>query len=150
MVVERKGNSKEKLREMQFKALKAIIKAVILYIVYLVFMQFAAPVSEYIPDFQQMVDIFVTVYISLVIITELISDTIFQHFLNAAKSLFIIVYVIFLLKTGIFGLTVGSISLTVDIRLFLVFAMLLGLVGLAKSVIQAISFVNERTEIVSL
>lgn len=150
MVDERNGNSKRKLRKIVSKSLKATIRGLILYIAYFVLMQFIAPVSEYIPGFQQMAEIFVTVYISLVIITELISDTIFQHFLNAAKNFFIIAYVVFLLKTGIFGLTVGNMSLTIDIRLFLVFAMLLGLLGLAKSMMQAIDYMNERAEIARL
>lgn len=150
MVSETNSNSKGKLRKIVSRALKATTKGVILYVVYFVLMQFIAPVSEFIPDFQQMVEIFVTVYISLVIVTELISGTIFQHFLNTAKAFCIIVYVMFLLRTGIFGLTVGNMSLTVDIRLFLVLAMSMGLLGLAKSVMQAINYVNERAEITSI
>jgi hypothetical protein len=39
-------------------------------------------------------------------------------------------------------------NLTVDFRLFFVVAMLLGLLGLAKSVLQAINYVSERAELV--
>jgi len=147
MVDETNSNSKTRLRKMVSRALKATIKGVILYAVYFVLMQFIAPVLEFIPDFQQMVEIFVTVYISLVIVTELVSGTIFQHFLNTAKAFFVIVYVMFLLRTGIFGLTVENMSLTVDVRLFLVLAMLVGLLGVAKSVMQAIDYVNEKVEV---
>lgn len=150
MVDETNDSSKRKTRRILSRALKATLKGVILYVIYFVLMQFLAPISEFISDFQQMVEIFVTVYISLVIVTELISGTIFQHFLNAAKAFFVVVYTMFLLRTGIFGLTVGNMSLTVDVRLFLGLTMLMGLLGLAKSVMQAISYVNERAEIASI
>jgi hypothetical protein len=94
-----------------------------------------------------MIETFVSVYIVLIIVTELTSDTIFQHFLNTAKALFVIVYLMLSLKTGIFSLTLESMSVIVDVRLFLVIAMLLSLLGLARSVLQAIQYVNEKTEL---
>jgi len=41
---------------------------------------------------------------------------------------------------------VQNVKLIVDLHLFLVVAMLLGLLGFAKSVLQAINFLNEKVE----
>jgi hypothetical protein len=38
-------------------------------------------------------------------------------------------------------------NLMVDVRLFVMLVMLFGLLGLAKSIIQAISFMNEKLEL---
>ena len=137
---------KKRVRNFTFKALKATVKGILFYGIYFVLWMFVAPISEMVPGFQQMIETFVMVYILLIIIGELTSGTIFQYFFNVAKALFVIGYLIFSLKSGIFGLTFQNVSLMVDLRLFLVIAMLLGLLGLAKSVFQAINHMSEKAE----
>jgi len=86
------------------------------------------------------------VYILLMIVGELTSGTIFQYFFSVAKALFVIGYLIFSLNGGIVGLTFQNVSLMVDLRLFLAIAMLLSLLGLAKSVFQAVNYMSEKAE----
>ncbi len=106
-----------------------------------------SPISELVPGFQQMIEIFVMVYVFLIIVGELTSGTIFQHFFNAAKTLFAICYLILSLKGGILDMTFQNVNLMVDLRLFLIIAISLGLLGFAKSVLQAINYMNEKAEI---
>jgi uncharacterized ion transporter superfamily protein YfcC len=143
---ERNDDSRRKIRRIVFLALKATIKATIFYAIYFIVSGFLAPVSELIPGFQQMVETFVMVYIVLMIIGDLTSGTIYQHFFNAAKALFVMAYLILSLNGGLFGVTFENVNLVVDLRLFLVVAMLLSLLGLAKSVLQAINYMNEKAE----
>ncbi len=138
--------SKKLFRRFAGKALKATIKAIIVYLIYYVLSTVLAPVSEVVPSFQQTVEIFVIVYISLMIIGELSAGTIFNHFFNAAKALFVILYLMFSLKGGTVGITYENINLIVDLRFFLIIAMFLSSLGFAKSVLQAIDFLNNRTE----
>jgi hypothetical protein len=145
-MVDTNNDFKTKLRNFTFKALKATVKGILFYGIYFVLWMFLASISEIVPGFQQMVETFVMVYILLIIIGELTSGTIFQYFFNVAKALFVIGYLIFSLKGGIFGLTFQNVSLMVDLRLFLAIAMLLSLLGLAKSVFQAINYMNEKAE----
>lgn len=140
------NNFKKKIRSFTFKALKATVKGILFYAIYFVLWMFLAPISDIVPGFQQMIETFVMVYILLMIVGELVSGTIFQYFFNVAKALFVIGYLIFSLNGGIFGLTFQNVSLMVDLRLFLVIAMLLSLLGLAKSVLQAINYMNEKVE----
>jgi len=143
-------DSKKRVRNFTFKALKATIKGILFYGVYFVLWMFLAPIAEIIPGFQQMVETFVIVYIVFIIIGELASGTIFQYCFNVAKALFVIGYLIFSLKGGIFGLTFENVSLMIDLRLFLAIATLLGLLGLAKSVLQAVNYMNEKAEYTSI
>jgi hypothetical protein len=140
------NNFKKKIRNFTFKALKATVKGILFYAIYFVLWMFLAPISDMVPGFQQMIETFVMVYILLMIVGELASGTIFQYFFNVAKALFVIGYLIFSLNGGIFGLTFQNVSLMVDLRLFLAIAMLLSLLGLAKSVLQAINYMNEKAE----
>jgi hypothetical protein len=137
---------KKRVRNFTFKALKATVKGILFYGIYFVMWTFLAPISEMIPSLQQMIETFIMVYILLIIVGELTSGTIFQYFFNVAKALFVIGYLIFSLKSGIFGLTFQNVSLMVDLRLFLAIAMLLSLLGLAKSVFQAINYMSEKAE----
>jgi len=145
-MAENQSNSKKTVRNLTFKALKATVKAIIFYVAYFFIWTFLAPASEIVPGLQQMIEIFVMVYICLMIVGELTSGTIFQYFFSVAKALFVIGYLIFSLKGGIFGLTFQNVSLMVDLRLFLAIAMLLSLLGLAKSVLQAINYMSEKAE----
>ncbi|RLI13931.1 hypothetical protein DRO41_06570 [Candidatus Bathyarchaeota archaeon] len=141
---------KERLRRITLKILKATIKAALLYGVYFVLSMFLAPISDVVPGFQQMVETFVTVYLFLIILGEITSGTVFQHFFGAAKALFVILYLIFSLNGGVITLYFQGAQLMVDIRLFLMVAILLSLLGFAKSVLQAISFLNEKAQMESL
>ncbi|MDH5374765.1 MAG: hypothetical protein OEZ21_00905 [Candidatus Bathyarchaeota archaeon] len=145
-MAEAKKDFGKRLREITFKALKATIKGVLFYGTYFVLSTFLTPISEIFPNFQQAIEIFVMIYILFIITEELTSGTIFQCFFNTARALFVIFYLIFLLKSGVIGMTFQGVSLIVDLRLFLVIAMLLSLLGLAKSMLQAINFLNEKAE----
>jgi len=145
-MAEEKRNSNDRLQEFALKILKATIKGVVFCGIYFLLSMFLAPVLEAVPNALQIIEIFVVVYVFLMIVGELTKGSIFHHFFNAAKALFSILYLALCLNGGIVGTTVQNASLVVDLRLFLVVAMLLGLLGFAKSVLQAINFLNEKTE----
>jgi len=145
-MVDNQGDFKKTLRGIAFKALKATLKGLIFYALYFFSWMFLAPISEAIPGFQQTIETFVMVYIFLIILGDLTSDTIFQYFFSAAKALFVICYLILSLNGGMYNVTFQNVNLIVDLRLLLSIAVLLGLLGFAKSVIQAINYMNERAE----
>lgn len=145
-MVDSNKDFKKRVQKITFKALKATLKGVVFYAIYFVLSMFLTSVSEIVPGFQQMIETFVMVYIFLIIVGELASGTVFQHFFNAAKALFVILYLIFSLKSGIMGITFQNVNLIVDLRLFLIIAMLLSLLGFAKSILQTINFLNEKTD----
>jgi hypothetical protein len=137
---------KKKVRNFTFKALKATLKGILVYVIYFVLWMFVAPLSNIIPGLQQMIETFVMVYVALMIIAELTAGTIYQYFFNVARALFVIGYLIFSLNGGVIGLTVENISLIVDLRVFLAIATLVSLLGLAKSVLQAVNYMSEKAE----
>jgi hypothetical protein len=145
-MAETNNNIKKTIRKYSFKALKATIKGVIIYAIYFILWTFIAPISQIIPNLQLMIETFVTIYIIFTIVEELTSGTIYHYFLNVGKALFVIGYLIGTLNGGIFGITFQNISLIVDLRIVLTIAMLLGLLGLAKSVLQTINYMSEKAE----
>ena len=143
-MAEEKSTFKTYLHAIAFRALKATIKGAIFYILYLVLWLFLSPLVMKVPDVAQSIQVFVVVYVALMVIGELVAGTIFHYFFNAAKALFVIFYLVLSLNGGIVNMTFENVRLLVDLRLFLVASMTLGLFGLARSVLQAINFVNEK------
>jgi hypothetical protein len=135
------------MRKLSFRIAKTAIKVVIIVVIYMLCSQILGQASILIPGLQGMITTFMIVYVALMVVSDLTSGSIIQHFFNGARSLFVIAYFIFSLNSGILDYTLGNMNLMIDVRLFLVLVMLFGLLGLAKSIIQAISFVSEKLEL---
>jgi len=143
-------DAKHKIRKYVLRALKITLKVIIVSVIYVFLMRFLAPVSFLIPGLQEIITTFTLVYVVLMIVGDVTAGTILQHFFNGAKALFVIAYLIVSLNSGILNITAGSVNLIIDVRLFLIVVMLLGLLGLARSIMQAISFASERVELTSI
>ena len=147
MEVEQNTSTKQKIRTLSFRIAKTALKVAFIVIIYMLCSQILGQISIPIPGLQGMITTFVIMYVALMIISDLTSGSIIHHFFNGARSLFVIAYFIISLNSGILDYTFGNINLMIDVRLFVMFIMLFGLLGLAKSIIQAISFMNEKLEL---
>jgi hypothetical protein len=148
--VEQSLSTRQKIRKGTFRIAKTTIKVAIVGIIYLLLSRILGQASALIPGLQGMITIFVIVYIALMVVCDLTSGLIIQHFFNGARSLFVIAYFIFSLNSGILDYTFGNVNLMIDVRVFLILAMLFGLLGLAKSIIQAIDHVSEKLELTAI
>jgi hypothetical protein len=141
---------RKKMRKAIFTIAKTAIKTAIVCIIYVILSQVLAPLSPLIPDLQGMLQTFIIVYVALMIVSNLTSGTVFQHIFGAARCGFVMAYLIVSLNSGIFDYTFESVSLMVDLRVFLVIVMMLEILGLAKSVILAIDFVSQKADLIRI
>ena len=144
------SSTEKKIRKAVYTVAKTAIKTAVVCIIYVIVSQLLAPVSMFLPGLQQMIQTFVIVYVVLMIVSNLTSGTVFQHVFGAARCGFVMAYLIISLNSGIFDYTFGNLSLMVDLRLFLIIVMLLEILGLAKSAIQAIDFVSQKAELIKI
>jgi hypothetical protein len=133
-------------RDIAFRIAKASLKATLVYLLYFLAMPLVMPVFGFVPSFVGMIEVFVTVYIVLMILGDLTDRTVFHCFFNAAKALFIVAYMVFAVGDGAITLPAGSLTLTVNLSLVYTFAAVLGLLGLVKAIMEAIFFMSERAE----
>jgi len=145
-MVEAKSDASKQVQNLVFRASKASAKAVIFYATYFILWSVLAPTSDIVLGFRQMVETLVIGYILLMIVGELTSGTIYQHFFNGAKALFVICYLILSLNGGMVGLTYQNVELLIDLRMFLMIVTLLGLLGFAKSLLQGMNYLIKNTE----
>lgn len=134
-------------RKITFRVLKAVVKGLILLGIYILSSQFLAPVSEFFPGLQLMVGGFIIVYGALVIISTLLMDTIFQHVFSVTKELLVVAIFVSSFQSSVFSVSFGNANIIVDLRLFLAIATMFGLLALAKSVLEALNYANEKAEI---
>lgn len=146
MLYETKKDSQGGFRKFVFRAAKATIKGSVFYGAYFVLSQYMAPVFTLVPSFQQSIEAFVIAYTVLLVAGELTWGTVYQHFLNVAKALFVVGYLMLSMNSGIIELNLSSIRVAVDFKLVLTFAVLLSLLGVAKAVLQAVNYMSERAE----
>ena len=145
-MVEEKKKSPGRVKEWAFKVAIATIKATLVYMLYFVLSPYLMALSAIAPGFTDTIELFVAITIVLMILSDLTANTIFQCFLNAGRAIFMIAYLVFVLGDGVLNIKYESFSLTVDLTAFYAIAALLGLLGLASSVMQAINFMSERAE----
>jgi len=150
MLDETKKGSDSVLRKMVSRASKATIKGSIFYGVYFVLSQYMAPIFTLVPSFKPMIEAFVITYVVLLVAGELTRGTVFQHFLSMAKALFVVGYLMFSMGSGVFNLSMGTVNIAVDLRLILTLTVLLSLVGVAKAVLEAVNYMNEKAEPLAL
>jgi len=95
-------------------------------------------------------NVFVAIAVFFAVAIQLFSGTIFQHVLSVAKALTLIIYFIYAFEGGIITLTppIGeaTFKIVADLRVFLAMLILIYLLGLAKSIIQAIDFLAREKD----
>lgn len=139
--------------------LPRIAKATVKGLLYLIFL-FVLPtflisqLSQFAPElfasYGRLLNVFVVVVIFFVVASELISGTIFQHAFNIGKAIILIVFFVVALTGGIVSLNLNlegmQINIWADLRIYMVTLILIDLLGLAKSVLQAVNFLSEKAE----
>lgn len=135
---------------------KAAVKGIIYFALFYVLPMFIfSQLSQFAPQFfaryEQTVTVFAAILIFFVLASELTSGTIYQHALNIGKALILIVFFVLALNGGIVKLDIdiaGSqrVSLVANLTLFLLMLIAIDLLGLAKSVLQAVNFLSEKTD----
>jgi hypothetical protein len=146
--MDRFDSKKESLltvRSMVPRFLKAFAKTAIAYIVFIVLSTAMAPVQS-IYSYQSLFTAFFAVYLFFIFVIEITRGTIYQHVFCIANSLMVVVYFSYLLSTSVINFAVEQVTLMIDLRFFFYVLLLGGVVGFAKSVLQLLSWINEREE----
>jgi hypothetical protein len=145
-MVEQQKKRKNLVKDISFRVAKASVKAILVYLLYFLVVWLLAPLFELIPGFVDSIEVFVAVYIVLMILSDLTAHTVFQYFFSSARSLFFMAYLLFSMGDGVFNTSYENFSLTVNLTLFYTVAVLLSLLGFARTILQAINFMHERAE----
>ena len=141
-----KKPSSNRVKDLAFRVAKATVKAVLVYLLYFLVAPLILPMLTLVPGLVESIEFFVIVFVVLMVLSDLTERTIYHCFFNTARALFVIAYLAFSVRDGLFTTNVENISLTVNLTLFYTIAALLSLLELAKTVMQAINFMSERAE----
>jgi uncharacterized protein YggT (Ycf19 family) len=145
-MVEQNKNNKNTIREITYRVLKASLKAILIYVIYVLVTPMLAPLTEMVPDLISSIESFMLIFVVLMFLSDLTQDTIFQYFFNTARQIYIIGYLLLSMGDGVMSLSYDNLSLTVNLTIFYGIAVLLSLLGLARSILQAIDYMGKKTE----
>lgn len=145
-MAEKKQKDSKKIRDLAFKIARITIIAVLIYLIYIVLAPFLTAFSTVVPGIDKMVELLVAVNVVLLILGDLTANTVYSCFLNAGRAIFTIAFMIFALGDGILSMSFQSFALKIDLTTVYGIVALLSLLGLARSVLQAINFMSERAE----
>jgi hypothetical protein len=145
-MAEEKKKSKNIVKDVSFRVVKATVKAILVYLLYFLLAPMLAPLLGLIPGIMESIEAFVAVYIVLMILCDLTERTVFQYFFSTARALFFIAYLLLSMGDGIISTSYENFSLTVNLTLFYTVAVLLSLLGFARTILQAINFMHEKAE----
>ncbi len=145
-MAKQKTKTKNIVKDVSFRIAKATVKAILIYLLYFLLTSVLSPLFEIIPGFVESIEAFIVVYIVLMILGDLTEKTVFQHFFSTARALFFVGYLILSMGDGVFGTSYESFSLTLNLTLLYAIAATISLLGLAKTILQAINFMHEKAE----
>ena len=126
--------------------MKAGIKAVLIYVVYFIFMLLVQPFSEFIGQYSLLIDIFFMVIIAFTFLIELFSETIIKYMIEFSRSMFIIFFFVAALNSGIIDISMENVSIIVNLQFFLLMLVLINAIEMAKTVLSAVNFLHEKSE----
>ncbi len=138
--------SKNLVKDVSFRIAKATVKAILIYLLYFLLVPMLTPLLEVVPSVAESIEAFIVIYIVLMILGDLTAKTVFEHFFSTTRALFFMGYLLLSMGDGIFRTSYESYSLTVNLTLFYTIAATLSLLGLARTILQAINFMHEKAE----
>ncbi len=143
------------LRRIAPRTLKATLWGTITFLVYyLPYRYFIMPVFMF-PGVSDLVIemifyTFLTIVVFFAATIKLFSGTIFQHVFSIARAVILIIYFIYAFRGGVITLApnIGGITfnITLDLSVFLAMFVLINLLSLGKSLLQAIDFLARERE----
>lgn len=145
-MVEAKKSGQSRVRNVAFRVVKATVKAVLVYLLYFFLAPLLVSIVGLVPGFAETLDVFVVVFVVLMVLGDLTERTVFQCFFGVARALFVVFYLVLSLGNGVISVTFENLSLSVDLTMLYAVATLLSLLGLVRAMLQTINFVNERAE----
>ncbi len=146
----KESSEKSLMRKMIPNVFKATVWGIITYILIGYLPTLIFPI-DFLPfGYNQLFDLFVGIAVFFAVITNLFSGTIFGYAFSIARALVMIIYFVIVFNGGIIGLTMPmqefAVSLVVDVKAFLSILVLVYLLGIGKSLLQATNFLAKKVE----
>lgn len=143
------------LRRVAPRVLKATVWGTITFLMYYLPYTFLIMPMVMFPGASDLVSdtffyLFITIVVFFAVTIKLLSGTIFQHAFGIARALILMIYVIYSFRGGIiaFAPNVGDVTFNImlDVTIFLAMFILIDLLSLGKSLLQAIDFLARERE----
>ena len=126
--------------------MKAVAKALVPIIVFLVVSRFLEPLQQVYPGVIGFVETYTMAYAVFIAAGELTKGTIYHYGMSMGRAFFFIGYSIHALNNGIITETVQAVTFSVNLQIFLVMIIFIGILDFSRSLLRLINHVAEKAE----
>ncbi len=145
-----KGDAKSFTRKIAPRAFKAVLLVAISYLPVYFLSNLMSSVQPFFPWYEPLTNIFTVVFIFFLVASVFLSGTIFQYVFGVARTLVLMIYFILVLNGGVITLTMPiedtTFNVLVDLDMILAIIILICLLGIVKTILQAIDFGTRKIE----
>ena len=134
------------LKKVASRVLRAALAGFITFLLVYFLSTLLYPPEALPPGYEPLFDVFVAIVVFFAVVIELSSGTILKYAFSAARALILIMYFVYALHGGIITTEMEMAHIMVDLRGFLAMLIFVNLLGLAKSILEAVDFLSEKEE----
>ena len=140
------AENKISVKNIILRIFKAGFKAFLIYISYVVFLWLAEPICDLTGQYSHIIDIFFITVLIFTFVSEFSSGTIYHFIFSFSRELFVIFYFITVLNGGVVRINLENVEFAVNLQFFILVLILISILGIAKTMLGAIDFLNEKSE----
>ena len=133
-------------RKLTIHVLKAAAEALVVIIVFLVLSQFLGPLRQVYPGIARLVETYAVVYAVFIAAGELTKGTIYHYGLNMGRAFFFTGYSVYALNNGIITETIQTVTFSVNLQIFLITIIFIGILDFSRSFLQLINHIADKAE----
>jgi len=144
------GNTRAFIKKIVLRVFKAALWGFITYLLVYYPLMLVYPFKLLPSGYNQVFNVFVTIVVFFAVVTKLFSGTILEYAFSIAKTLIIVTYFFYIFNGGVISLTIPvsetTVNLVLNLKAFLAMLIFVNLLGLAKSILQAMNFLARKAE----
>jgi hypothetical protein len=134
-------------RRLTWNLVKALVKGLIGALVLIAISGFTACFAEVLPAYCLAFHRFALIFILFTVISQLLSDTIFQCIFNVFSALFIVGYLLYAFTADVLVISIENVTFMVNLKVILSVIIILSLVSFAKTVLELVNYLIENVKV---
>jgi len=121
-----------------------LVKGVVGILILVTISELTASLAGVLPDYDLTFSTFALIFLIFVVISQLLSGTIFKYVFNVFSALFLVWYLLYAFTASVLVINMRDIILMVNLRTILSVTIMLSLVGFAKALLELVNYMVEN------
>ncbi len=121
-----------------------MVKGVVGVLILVTISELTVSLAGGLPDYDLTFSTFALIFLIFIVISQLLSGTVFKHVFNVFSALFLVWYLLYAFTASVLVINMRDIILMVNLRTILSVIIMLSLVGFAKALLELVNYMVEN------